>query len=124
MPGHTAGLIDQLWAMLEKQDWDAASDFYSEDAVEEWPQSGERIRGRHNIMAINRNYPGFPKPTPRRTLASGDLVVSEVVLDYDGEIYNGISVFEFKDDKIVKQTDYFAAPFDAPAWRAEWVEKM
>src|SRR4029453_17524049 len=61
LAGHTAGLIDQLWAMMEKQDWDVAIDFYAEDAVEEWPQSGERIRGRDNIMAINKNYPGFPK---------------------------------------------------------------
>ena len=124
MAENTAGVIDQLWAMMEKQDWDAAIDLYAEDAVEEWPQSGERIRGRENIMAINKNYPGFHKLTPRRTLATGDIVVSEIVLDYDGQIYNGISVFELKDDKIVKQTDYFAAPFDAPGWRAQWVEKM
>jgi limonene-1,2-epoxide hydrolase len=124
MAEHTAGLIDELWAMFEKQDWDAAADFYAEDAVQEWPQSGERIRGRDNIMAINRNYPGFPKATPRRTLAHGDIVVSEHVLDYGGEIYNNVSVFELKDDKIVKQTDYFAAPFDPPRWRAQWVEKM
>jgi hypothetical protein len=124
MPGHTAAIVDQMWATLEKQDWDAAADFYSDDAVEEWPQSGERIRGRANIMEINRNYPGFPKMTPRRTIAGGDIVVSEIVLDYGGEIYNGISVFEFKDDKIVKQTDYFATPFEAPAWRSQWVEKM
>src|SRR4029453_6023032 len=121
---HTAGVIDQLWAMMEKQDWNAAIDLYAEDAVEEWPQSGERIRGRENIMAIKSNTPGFPKLAPRRTLATGDIVVSEIVLDYDGQIYNGISVFELKDDKIVKQTDYFAAPFDAPGWRAQWVEKM
>ena len=124
MAEDTAGLIEQLWAMFEKQDWDAAADFYAEDAIEEWPQSGERIRGRDNIMAINRNYPGFPKSTPRRTLAAGDLVVSEVVLDYDGDIYNSVSVFELKDGKIVRQTDYFSKPFDAPDWRAQWVEKM
>jgi len=124
MPEHTARLVEGMWAMREKQDWDAATDFYAEDAVEEWPQSGERIRGRDNIMEINRNYPGFPKVTPRRTMAGGDIVVTEVVLDYNGEIYNGVSVFELKDDKIVKQTDYFAAPFEAPQWRAQWVERM
>jgi limonene-1,2-epoxide hydrolase len=117
-------VIDRYWAMLEKQDWDAAPEVYADDALEEWPQSGERIRGRDNIMAINRNYPGFPTLTPRRTIAGGDIVVSEVVLDYGGEIYNGVSVFEVANDRIVKQTDYFAAPFDAPAWRSEWVEKM
>jgi len=57
-------------------------------------------------------------------VAGGDIAVTEVVLDYNGEIYNGVSVFELKDDKIVKQTDYFAAPFEAPQWRAQWVERM
>jgi limonene-1,2-epoxide hydrolase len=124
MSEHATAVIDRYWAMLEKQDWEAAPEVYADDAIEEWPQSGERIRGRDNIMAINMNYPGFPTLTPRRTTAGGDIVVSEVVLDYGGEIYNGVSVFEVKNDRIVKQTDYFAAPFDAPAWRAQWVEKM
>jgi ketosteroid isomerase-like protein len=124
MPGHTAPIVEQFWTMIDKQDWEAASDLFAADAVQEWPQSGERIRGRDNIIEINKNYPGLPKMTPRRTLASGDIVVSETVLDYGGQVYNGVSIFEFKDDKIVKETDYFAAPFEAPRWRAQWVEKM
>jgi limonene-1,2-epoxide hydrolase len=124
MPGHTASIVEQFWVMIEKQDWEAASAFIADDAVQEWPQSGERIRGRENIIEINRNYPGLPKMTPRRTLARGDIVVSETVLDYGGQVYNGVSIFEFKDDKIVKETDYFATPFEAPRWRAQWVERM
>jgi limonene-1,2-epoxide hydrolase len=124
MSEHATAAVDRYWAMMVKQDWDAASEVYADDAIQEWPQSGERIRGRDNIMAINTNYPGLPTMTPRRTIAGGDIAVSEVVLDYNGQIYNAISVFEIKDDKIVKQTDYFAAPFDAPAWRAQWVEEM
>jgi hypothetical protein len=109
---------------MKKQDWDAAGELLHDDFVQEWPQSGERIRGRDNSMAINRNYPGFPAQTVRRAMAGGDLVTTEVVLDYGGNIYHGVSIFEFRDDRIVKETDYFAQPFPAPAWRSQWVERM
>lgn len=116
--------IERLWQLLEKQDWDAMGMLLDDDFVQEWPQSGERIRGRENSMAINKNYPGLPTPTMRRTLAGGDVVTSEVTLDYGGQIYQGVSIFEFRNGKVVKETDYFAQPFGAPAWRAQWVERM
>jgi hypothetical protein len=124
MSGHLGQIIDDMWAALERQDFDAAGRFFHDDVVQEWPQSGERIRGLENVMEINKNYPGFPKMTPRRTVIGGNLVVQEVVLDYDGQVYNGISVFDFEDDKIKRETDYFAAPFEAPEWRSRWVERM
>jgi ketosteroid isomerase-like protein len=117
-------VIERLWALMEKQDWSAAGDLLHDEFVQEWPQSRERIRGRQNAMAINQNYPGFPSQTMGRTLAAGDLVTSEVILDYGGQIYHGVSIFEFRDGKVVKETDYFAQPFEAPAWRAQWVERM
>jgi ketosteroid isomerase-like protein len=117
-------VVEELWRLLEKQDWDGAGALLHDDFVQEWPQSKERIRGRENCMAINRNYPGFPSQSMGRVLAAGDLVTSEVVLDYGGQTYHGISLFEFRDGKIVRETDYFAQPFDAPAWRAQWVERM
>ena len=117
-------MVQQLWQLLEKQDWDAAGSLLHDDFVQEWPQSRERIRGRDNCMAINRNYPGFPSQTPGRVIGSGDLVTSEVVLDYGGHIYHGVSIFEFRDGKIAKETDYFAQPFEAPQWRAQWVERF
>jgi ketosteroid isomerase-like protein len=116
--------IERLWQLMEKQDWDAAGALVHDDFVQEWPQSGERIRGRENSMAINRNYPGFPKQSVGRILAGGDLVTSEVTLDYGGQVYKGVSIFEFKDGKIIRETDYFAQPFEAPQWRAQWVERM
>jgi hypothetical protein len=124
MSGHLGQIVEQMWEAMNNRDFDGASSFFHRDAVQEWPQSGERIRGVDNIMEINRNYPGFPTMTPRRTVAGGDLVVTEVTLDYNGDIYNGVSVFEFEGDRIRKETDYFAAPFDAPAWRSQWVERM
>jgi ketosteroid isomerase-like protein len=117
-------VVERLWNLMEKQDWSAAGELLHDDFVQEWPQSGERIRGRQNAMAINQNYPGFPSQTLGRVLAAGDLVTSEVTLDYGGQVYQGVSIFEFRDGKIAKETDYFAQPFGAPAWRAQWVERM
>jgi ketosteroid isomerase-like protein len=116
--------VERLWQLTEKQDWDAAGELLHDEFVQEWPQSGERIRGRENSMAINKNYPGFPAATVRRTLSGDDIVTSEVILDYGGKVYQGVSIFEFRDGKIVSETDYFAEPFEAPAWRSQWVERM
>jgi ketosteroid isomerase-like protein len=115
--------VERLWQAMEKQDWNAAGALLHDDFVQEWPQSGERIRGRDNAMAINRNYPGLPTQTVGRILAAGDLVTSEVTLDYGGQIYRGVSIFEFRDGKVVKETDYFAQPLKAPEWRSQWVER-
>jgi ketosteroid isomerase-like protein len=117
-------LVEELWAAMGRGDFDAPMASLHEDFVQEWPQSGERIRGAENAMAINRNYPGFPTATPRRTVADGDLVVTEVALDYGHGPIHAVSIFEFRDGKIVKETDYFADPFQAPGWRARWVERM
>jgi hypothetical protein len=101
----------------------------AEDMVQEWPQSGERIRGRDNIAAVNENYPAGsgtnPKASLRRIVEPGQAWVIESVIDYgDGVPVSAVSIIETKDGKIVRQTDYFANPFEAPAWRSQWVEKM
>jgi ketosteroid isomerase-like protein len=119
-------LGEAVWKALEAGDWEGAGNNLHEGFVQEWPQSGERIVGRDNAIAINRNFPGgLPKMTFRRTLANGDLAVLEVELTYaDGSRYMGVSVIEVRDGKIATETDYFAQPFTAPQWRAQWVEKM
>ena len=116
--------VEKMLDAMETQDLSGFEDIFHEDAVQEWPQSGERIAGRDNMKAVNDNYPGFPKSTRRRIVGAGDVWVAEMTLNYDGEVFHGISVFELKDGKVVKETDYFSAPFDAPEWRSQWVEKM
>ena len=78
-------VVERLWELAEKQDWDGAGALLHDDFVQEWPQSGERIRGRDNCMAVNKNYPGFPKMTMRRALSDGDLVTT-VDLDDPDEV--------------------------------------
>jgi ketosteroid isomerase-like protein len=119
-------VAEAVWKALGERDWEAAKELLHDDYVQEWPQSGERIIGRDNAIAINRQFPGgLPSMRFRRTLAGGDLAVLEVELTYgDGSRYLGVSVIELRDGKVVRETDYFAQPFQAPQWRAQWVERM
>ena len=118
-------VAEKLWKALQAGDWETAGGCLHDDFVQEWPQSGERIVGRDNAIAIERNFPGgLPTMRFRRTLAGGDLAVLEVELTYaDGGRYLGVSVLELRDGKVVKETDYYAQPFPAPQWRARWVER-
>jgi hypothetical protein len=94
------------------------------DFVMEMPQSGERIVGRENMRAMQEKYPGPPSIELRRVVGSGDVWAIEMRSDYDGRVYHVVMLVEFRDGKIVRETRYYADPFDAPEWRAEWVESM
>jgi ketosteroid isomerase-like protein len=119
-------LAENLWKALQAGDWEDAGSYLHDDFVQEWPQSGERIVGRDNAIAVERHYPGgLPTMRFRRTLAGGDLAVVEVELTYaDGSRYLGVGVLELRDGKVVKETDYYAQPFPAPEWRTQWVQRM
>lgn len=91
----------------------------------EMPQSGERIRGRDNMRAMQEAYPPPPtKPSLRRVVGTGDVWVVEGTADWSGRIYHVTNIVEFRDGKIIRETRYYADPFEAPAWRAQWVEQM
>jgi ketosteroid isomerase-like protein len=121
--GDNRAAIDRYLKAFESKDMAILDEVYADDAVQEWPQSGEHIVGKANIRAINENYPGLPAATTRRISGSGDLWTVETTLDYGGEVYNAVSVLEFRDGKIARQTDYFASPFPPPQWRAQWVQR-
>ncbi len=101
----------------------------ADDFVEEWPQSGERIRGKAAVKRINEGYSTAtgtnPKMKLRRVLGEGDVQVVEATIDYgDGTPVSYVGIAEFKGGKLAKITEYFANPFEAPAWRADFVERM
>ena len=102
----------------------------AEDMVQEWPQSGERIRGRDSIVAVNQQYEGatgsVPSLTLRRIVKPGEAWIVEGTIDYgDGTPVSLVSILEADaDGKITRETDYFANPFQAPEWRRKWVEQM
>lgn len=95
-----------------------------EDVVIDMPQSGERIGGRDNMKAMQDAYPGPPTITVRRMVGSGDVWVVEGRSDYSGRIYHVANIIEFREGKIIWETRYYADPFEAPAWRAQWVEPI
>lgn len=117
-------VVERFFKAADVQDWTTMKACYHSDAVEEWPQSGERLVGVDNIMAVNENYPGHPNLRVNRIVGAGDLVMGEAELDYSGTKYNLVSVFEFEAGKIKREVDYFCEPFEAEAWRAQWVEMI
>jgi hypothetical protein len=114
--------VERFFKAADAQDWTTMKELYHSDAGEEWPQSGERLVGVDNVMAVNENYPGHPEPSGKRILGAGDLVIGEAELDYSGTKYNLVSVFEFVAGKIKNEVDYFCEPFEAETWRAQWVD--
>jgi len=116
--------LDQHWAASDANDFDTEHRIYLEDAVLEYPQSGERTRGRSNIQKQRANQPSNKRFSIRRIIGSGELWVTEFILTYDGKPSYTVSIMEFKSDKVARETQYFADPFAAPAFRAQWVERM
>ena len=116
--------LDQHWAASDANDFETEHRIYREDAVLEYPQSGERTRGRSNIQNQRASQPSKKRFTVRRIIGGGDLWVTELVIAYDGKPSYTVSIMEFRDDKVARETQYFADPFVAPASRAQWVERM
>lgn len=103
-------------------------EFATDDFVEEWPQSGERLTKAASLRMAT-SYPEMsgtkPTFTYRRMLGGGDLFVVEGTIDYgDGIPVRYVGIGELRDGKIARMTEYFANPFEAPAWRADFVERM
>jgi ketosteroid isomerase-like protein len=114
-------LYEHVW-ISERHDFNIMDEVFADDAVLEYPQSGERVRGRANIRAVEENYSALPRVTVRRKVVVGDVGLVESDLDYQGKPYQEVSIFEFQDGKIVRLTQYFPEPFEAPQSRARWVE--
>ena len=116
--------LDQHWAASDINDFETEHSIYHEDAVLEYPQSGERIHGRRNIQIIRTKQPSKKRFVVRRIIGRGDLWVTEYILTYDGKPSYTVSIMEFRDAKVARETQFFADPFEAAAWRAQWVERM
>src|SRR5271155_5600344 len=116
--------LDQHWAASDANDFETELLIYREDAVVDYPQSGERTRGRRNIQGQRASQPSQKRFTVQRIIGGGNLWVTELILTYDGKPTYTVSIMEFTDDKVARETQYFADPFAAPAFRAKWVERM
>ena len=116
--------LDRHWAASDANDSDVEHDIYRDDALLDYPQSGERIRGRHNIQASRAAQPNAKRFTVRRIVGAGNLWVTELTLTYDGRPSYVVSVMEFADGKVARETQYFADPFEPGPSRVRWVERI
>jgi SnoaL-like domain len=101
-----------------------ASEIYADDAVVEWPQGGERVRGKERIIGFRSTYPARQEFEVHRITGCHDLWVNEYTIRYDDRPVMAVGIMEFRDGKVVRERIYFGEPWDPPAWRAEWVERF
>jgi hypothetical protein len=117
--------LNAHWQASAAGDVEAEHDIYDESAICDYPQSGERILGRRNLQALRSHHPGKPSGFKvRRILGKGDLWITEYTITYQGRPAYTVSIMEFRDGKVVHETQYFADPFDAPEWRTQWVQRI
>jgi hypothetical protein len=116
--------IEEHWRASERGDSEAEHAIYAVDAILDYPQSGERFRGRAGIAAQRGGHPASRHFTVLRITGGGDLWVSECVITYDGAPSYSVSIMQFADGQVAHETQYFADPFGAPGWRAALAEPM
>ena len=137
-------VVERFARTIEAKDFEAQASLLTDDFVEEMPQSGERIRGKANAFAIATNYPGgvgtvesarligaedkwllTPSFNMLRIEGSGDVYTYVGTVRYsNGETWQMITIVELRADKITRTTTWYAAPFEAPEWRAPYVERF
>ncbi len=120
----TRAAIEEHWRASESGDSETEHAIYAEDAILDYPQSGERFRGRSAIAAQRGGHPADRHFTVLRILGGDDLWVSECIITYDGTPTYSVSVMEFVVAKVAHETQYFADPFGAPQWRSALSEPM
>jgi hypothetical protein len=118
--------LNAHWQASATGDANAEHNIYADDAICDYPQSGERILGRSNLQALRTHHPGKPSGFKvRRIVGKADLWVTEYIITYQGKPAFTVSMMEFNDNgQVIHETRYFADPFEAPAWRKQWVEQM
>jgi hypothetical protein len=113
--------IEQAMASLSGGDSDGAHAIYHDDAILEFPQSGERFEGLANFKEWREQYPADVHFEVRRISGSGDVWVRELTVSYDGGTpMLGIAVLEFRDDRVATERIYVTERWEAPTWRAPW----
>jgi hypothetical protein len=116
--------LDLHWAASDASDFEVEHQIYREDAILEYPQSGERIRGRRHIQASRTVQPNKKRFAVRRIVGSGNLWITEFVLTYDGQPSYTVSIMELEDGKVSRETQYFGDAFEPGPSRAQWVDRI
>jgi hypothetical protein len=117
-------VLQRHWEASDASDFKVEHEIYHEDAVLDYPQSGERIRGRRTIQESRTVQPNKKRFAVRRIVGSGDLWVTEFTLTYDGIPSYVVSIMQFRDGSVAHETQYFADRFDPAPSRAHLVERV
>jgi len=120
----TRARLAEHWHASERGDIEAEHAIYAADAILDYPQSGERFRGRGNIQAQRGGHPANRHFTIRRISGIGDLWVSECIITYDGVPSFSVSIMEFTEGYVTHETQYFGDKFEAASWRAPLAEPI
>ncbi|HEU4635571.1 MAG TPA: nuclear transport factor 2 family protein [Edaphobacter sp.] len=116
--------LDAHWQASAAGDFNAEHAIYDDNAICDYPQSGERILGRSNLQALRSHHPGKPSGFQiRRILGEGNLWITEYAITYQARSSFTVSIMEFRNGKVIHETQYFADPFEAPGWRSQWVQQ-
>ncbi|MHB8895062.1 MAG: nuclear transport factor 2-like protein [Candidatus Geothermincolia bacterium] len=102
------------WESVRAGRVDAELEIYAEDAVCDFPQSGETVVGRDRLKLRRLKRKEEPESIEfLRILGSGNLWVSECLVTYgSGPVYL-VSVMEFSGGKVFHETQYFGPPLEA-----------
>ncbi len=116
--------LERHWAASDASDFATEHEIYCDDAILDYPQSGERIRGRRHIQLSRAAQPNKKRFNVKRILGAGDLWITEYVLTYDGQPSYVVSIMEFHGGQVAHETQYFGDAFAPGPSRAQWVEPM
>lgn len=114
--------LERHWEASVAGDLDGEHEIYAEDVVVDYPQSGERIHGRDNLRAVRVHHPERLEYEVRRITGHGAVWVTECASGYGPTAIHTVSVMEFEDGRVRRETLYFAEPFEPPQWRVPWVD--
>ena len=115
--------LERHWEASDASDFEREHEIYREDAVLDYPQSGERIRGRRNIQQSRTVQPNKKRFTIRRMIGTGDLWITEYILTYDDKPSYVVSIMEFREGLVAHETQYFADRFEPAPSRAHLIER-
>lgn len=118
-------LLDNHWHASAIGDVNTEHDIYDDNAICDYPQSDERIVGRSNLQALRSHHPGRPSGFDvKRIVGTGNLWITEYTITYQDRQAFTVSIMEFRNGRVVHETQYFADAFEAPTWRKQWVQQI
>lgn len=122
----TRSVIAEFWRRMNTNDWALAAELFAPDCCVDWPQSGERIRGAENFVALNAAYPAeAPWQFEIRSLVvDGESGVTETSVSSGDIRATAISIFTVRNGQITHIREFWPDPYEAPDWRAQWVERL